>query len=110
MHVKLPEKSYYKIGEIAAAFDLNVSHIRFWEKEFDIIKPKKNKKGDRLFSPKDVENLQLIHHLVKEKGLTLEGAKARIKQKQEVLESNKFILSKLEKIKAELLKIREELD
>jgi DNA-binding transcriptional MerR regulator len=110
MDVKLPEKKYYRIGEIAAAFELNVSHIRFWEKEFDIIKPKKNKKGDRLFTSKDVENLQLIHHLVKEKGLTLEGAKARLKQKQEVLDTNKFILAKLEKVKAELLKIKGELD
>ena len=110
MDVKLPEKNYYRIGEVAKAFDLNVSHIRFWEKEFDIIKPKKNKKGDRLFTPKDVENFQLIYHLVKEKGLTLEGAKDRLKQKHEVLDSKKFILSKLEKIKAELLKINEQLD
>ena len=60
MHIDLPVKHYYKIGEVAKAFDVNTSLIRFWEKEFDIIKPKKNKKGNRLFTPEDIKNFKLI--------------------------------------------------
>jgi len=80
MHIDLPEKRYYKIGEVAKAFGLNTSHIRFWEKEFDILKPKKNKKGNRLFTQEDLKNLKLIYYLVKEKGFTLEGAKSKMKE------------------------------
>lgn len=78
MHVNLPEKRYYKIGEVAKAFNLNASHIRFWEKEFDIIKPKKNAKGNRMFTQEDIKNFKLIYNLVKERGFTLEGAKKQI--------------------------------
>ena len=79
MQVDLPEKRYYKIGEVAKAFGVNTSLIRFWEKEFDVIKPKKNAKGDRMFTQDDVKNFQMIYHLVKEKGFTLEGAKKKLK-------------------------------
>ena len=68
------EKLYYTIGEVAKMFDVNTSLIRYWEKEFDIIKPYKNKKGNRMFTPEDIENFHLIYHLVKEKGMTLKGA------------------------------------
>ena len=68
---KKVEKLYYSIGEVAEMFKVNASLIRFWEKEFDIIKPKKNKKGNRFFTLQDIDNIQLIYHLVKEKGLTL---------------------------------------
>ena len=78
MQVDLPEKRYYKIGEVAKAFGVNTSLIRFWEKEFDVIKPKKNAKGDRMFTQDDVKNFQMIYHLVKEKGFTLEGAKKKV--------------------------------
>ncbi len=74
MHIDLPEKRYYGIGEVARAFDVNTSLIRFWEKEFDMIQPKKNAKGNRKFTPQDIKSLQLIYHLVKERGFTLEGA------------------------------------
>ncbi len=77
------EKLFYPIGEVAQMFDVSVSSIRYWEKEFDILKPKKNKKGNRMFTKKDVENLRIIYHLTKERGFTLEGAKrnyAKIKQ------------------------------
>ena len=80
MHIDLPEKRYYGIGEVAKAFDVNTSLIRFWEKEFDILKPKKNAKGNRKFTPEDVKNLKLIFHLVKERGFTLEGAKIHLKE------------------------------
>jgi DNA-binding transcriptional MerR regulator len=109
MHVDLPKKMYYSIGEVADAFDVNASLIRFWEKEFDIIKPKKNAKGNRKFTPEDIKNLELIYHLVKERGFTLEGAKIHLKeQKQEVLD-NFDIIRKLESIKGQLLKIKEQL-
>ena len=80
MQLNLPEKRYYSIGELAKAFDVNASLIRFWDKEFDEINPKKNAKGDRMFRPDDVKTLQLIYHLVKERGFTLEGAKVHLKE------------------------------
>ena len=109
MHIELPEKRYYGIGEVAEAFDVNTSLIRFWEKEFDVLKPKKNAKGNRKFTPQDIKNLELIYHLVKERGFTLEGAKIHLKEnKQKTLE--KFeIIRKLETVKAELLKIKDQL-
>ena len=109
MYIDLPEKRYYGIGEVAKAFKVNTSLIRFWEKEFDILKPKKNAKGDRKFTPEDIKNLKFIYHLVKVRGFTLEGAKTHLKEnKQEAL--NQFeIISKLEAIKAQLLKIKSEL-
>lgn len=109
MYVDLPKKLYYSIGEVADAFNVNTSLIRFWEKEFDILKPKKNAKGNRKFTPEDIKNLELIYHLVKERGFTLEGAKIHLKeQKHEVLDSFD-IIRKLESIKGQLLKIKEHL-
>ncbi|SDW38271.1 DNA-binding transcriptional regulator, MerR family [Lutibacter oricola] len=109
MYIDLPEKRYYKIGEVAKAFGVNTSHIRFWEKEFDILKPKKNKKGNRLFTQEDVKNLQLIYHLVKEKGFTLEGAKTKMKEGFKTTKSNHDMITRLERIKAELIKIKKEI-
>ena len=74
------KKLYYSIGEVAKMFDVKTSLIRFWEKEFDIIKPKKNKKGNRLFTQEDVDNFHIIYHLVKERGFTLQGAKLKLKE------------------------------
>jgi len=109
MIIELPDKRYYKIGEVAEAFEVNTSLIRFWENEFEILKPKKNKKGNRLFTPEDIKNLQLIFHLVKEKGYTLEGAKNKLKEKQGQATSNHEIILKLQSIKEELLKIKNQL-
>ena len=109
MHIELPEKRYYGIGEVAKAFDVNTSLIRFWEKEFDVLQPKKNAKGNRKFTPKDIKNLQLIYHLVKERGFTLEGAKTHLREERQKTLTNFEIIQKLEKVKAELLKIKEEL-
>ena len=75
------DKLFYPIGEVAKRYNVNVSLIRFWEKEFDILSPKKNKKGNRLFRKKDIDNLDIIFHLVKERGFTLEGAKKEIERK-----------------------------
>ncbi|MGB5554506.1 MAG: MerR family transcriptional regulator [Flavobacteriaceae bacterium] len=109
MQVDLPEKRYYGIGEVATAFGVNTSLIRFWEKEFDVLKPKKNAKGNRKFTPEDIRNLQLIFHLVKERGFTLDGAKTHLKESKQKTLSNFDIIQKLERVKIELIKIKEQL-
>jgi DNA-binding transcriptional MerR regulator len=106
MQHQLPEKLYYSIGEVADAFDVKPSLIRFWEKEFQIISPKKTSSGTRKFSAKDIEKLELIYTLVKERGFTLEGAKKQLKQGSN---RNLAILKKLQKIRQELLRIKAEL-
>lgn len=109
MYIELPEKRYYNIGEVAQAFGVNTSLIRFWEKEFDALKPKKNAKGNRKFTPEDIKNLKFIYHLVKERGFTLEGAKTHLKEDKKDTLSNFEIISKLEDVKNELLKIKQHL-
>ncbi|WP_373055665.1 MerR family transcriptional regulator [Zunongwangia sp. H14] len=109
MYINLPEKRYYSIGEVAEAFKVNTSLIRFWEKEFDVIKPKKNAKGNRKFTPADIKNLELIFHLVKERGFTLEGAKTHLKEEKQQTLSNFEIIRKLEGIKATLINIKNHL-
>jgi DNA-binding transcriptional MerR regulator len=110
MHLNLsPDKRYYSIGELAKAFNVNASLLRFWDKEFDILKPRKNAKGNRMFTPEDVKNIQLIYHLVKERGFTLEGAKIHLKEGQKKTLDKFEIISKLEGIKAQLLLIKGEL-
>ena len=109
MHVDLPEKRYYGIGEVAKAFGVNTSLLRFWEKEFDALKPKKNAKGNRKFTPQDIKNLQLIYHLVKERGFTLEGAKTHLKEEKQKTLSNFDIIQKLEHVKSELVMIKNQL-
>jgi DNA-binding transcriptional MerR regulator len=107
-------KLYYTIGEVSEMFDVNTSLIRFWEKEFDIIKPKKNKKGNRLFTPEDIDNFKVIYNLVKEQGLTLDGAKKYLKENRKTvkhemkIEKNQFseIENKLRSIKSNLMEIR----
>lgn len=105
------EKLYYSIGEVAKMFDVNTSLIRFWEKEFDIIRPRKNKKGNRLFTTQDVDNFHLIYHLVKEKGYTLKGAKETMQ-----LENARFkvdteleVVKTLKETRDFLVKLREQL-
>ena len=106
---KPTEKLFYKIGEVAEMFEVNVSLIRFWEKEFNILKPKKNKKGNRLFTKKDVDNLTIIYHLVKERGFTLEGAKQKLKENKSDTIDNIEIVNHLKDIRRFLVKLREEL-
>jgi len=104
---KKVEKLYYSIGEVAGMFKVNTSLIRFWEKEFDIIKPKKNKKGNRLFTKKDIDNFHLIFHLVKEKGMTLKGAQKKLKENKDEQEHDFEIIKSLEEIKEMLLLVKE---
>jgi DNA-binding transcriptional MerR regulator len=107
MQIELqPDKRYYSIGEVAKAFDVNTSLIRFWDSEFDILKPKKNAKGNRMFTPEDVQNLKLIYHLVKERGFTLEGARTHLKEGQKKTMDKFEIISKLESIKIQLTTIK----
>ncbi|GAB4281334.1 MAG: MerR family transcriptional regulator [Marinilabiliales bacterium] len=103
------EKLYYSISEVAQMYGVNASLIRFWEKQFPQIKPKKNKKGNRLFTKEDIETFDLIYHLVKEKGLTIEGAKKQLKTNPDKVKDNVVIIRKLEEIKNELLSIRKNL-
>ena len=107
--LNLPDKLYYSIGEVAKAFDVNTSLIRYWEQEFPIIKPKKNKKGNRYFTPSDIENLKIIYHLVKEKGYTLDGARVALTTNTKISETI-TIIDRLEFIKAELLKLKNSLN
>lgn len=109
MHIDLPEKRYYGIGEVAKAFKVNTSLIRFWEKEFDVLQPKKNAKGNRKFTPEDITNLKFIYHLVKERGFTLEGAKTHLKEEKQQALNTFEIISKLEGVKAQLIKIKSQL-
>jgi DNA-binding transcriptional MerR regulator len=101
------EKLYYSIGEVAEMLEVPVSTIRFWENEFDVLKPMKNKKGNRLFTPADIKNLRIIHHLVKEEGMTLSGAKKRLSEKWDETEYKFGINESLQKIRAMLLDIRD---
>ena len=103
------EKLYYSIGEVAQKFDVNVSLLRYWEKEFDILKPKKNKKGNRLFTKIDMDNIEVIYHLVKERGFTLEGAKKKLSENKSDTVENMEIVNRLKKIKEFLLNLSSEL-
>ena len=103
------EKLLYSISEVAKMFDVNISLIRFWEKEFDTIKPIKNKKGNRQFTPQDLDNFRLIYHLVKEKGLTLKGAQKKLKDNKEPTLHNYEVIKRLQTIKEELLIIKDQL-
>lgn len=110
MNIELaPDKRYYSIGELAKAFQVNTSLIRFWENEFAILKPKKNAKGNRMFTQEDVKNLKLIYHLVKERGFTLEGAKIYLKENQNKTLDKFEIISKLETIKSQLITLKNQL-
>jgi DNA-binding transcriptional MerR regulator len=109
IHNKENQKIFYKIGEVAKELNVNVSLIRFWEKEFDILNPKKNKKGNRLFTTKDFNNLKIIYHLVKERGFTLEGAKKKLRENKEDTTDNISIVSHLKEIRKFLVELREQL-
>ena len=103
------EKVYYSIGEVAEMFDVNTSLIRFWEKEFDVLQPMKNKKGNRLFTQKDLVNLRIIYHLVRERGFTLQGAKDKLKENREDVVNKVEAIDSLNRIKGFLLEIKEQM-
>lgn len=109
MLVNLPDKRYYSIGEIAKAFNVNTSLLRFWEKEFKEIQPKKKQSGARKYTAEDVIIIEKIYYLVKEKGLTIEGTKKQLKIKNPSDSNTQIIIQKLEKLKADLLMLKEKL-
>jgi DNA-binding transcriptional MerR regulator len=107
---KKTEKLFYQIGEAAEMFSEPVSTIRFWEKEFDLLRPKKNNKGNRLFTPEDIKNLKLIHHLLREKGMTIDGARKYLKNNRDDADFRLEIADTLRNIKGMLLEIRDEIN
>lgn len=102
-------KMYYTMGEVTSMFDVNASMVRFYEKEFDILQPKKNKKGNRLFTPEDIENLKIIFHLIRDKGYTLPGAKEHLKKNVGQTRENQRVIDSLENMKKFLLEVRDQL-
>ena len=102
-------KMYYTMGEVSAMFDVNQSLIRFYEKEFDVLQPKKNKKGNRYFTPEDLENFKIIFHLIRDKGYTLQGAKDHLKNNLDGTRDNQRVIDSLENMKKFLLEVRDEL-
>ena len=103
------KKLLYSMGEVSEMFDVNPSLIRYWESQFDVLRPKKNKKGNRLFTPEDVQMLKLIYHLVKEQGMTLEGAKRGLKQNRGSVARDSELLERLQRVRALLVEVREDL-
>lgn len=103
------EKVFYSISEVADMFGVNQSNIRFWENEFDILKPHKNAKGNRMFTPEDIENLKIIYHLLREKGMTIKGAKKKLKENKEDTVQNIEVISRLQEIRQILVEIRDEM-
>ncbi|MDH3708780.1 MAG: MerR family transcriptional regulator [Cyclobacteriaceae bacterium] len=103
------EKKYYSIGEVAAMFNVATSLIRFWESEFDIIKPKKNRKGNRQFTKDDIQNVKLIYHLVKEKGYTLQGAKTMLKNGSQAAMDRMDVVESLRDLRVFLTEIKSKL-
>jgi DNA-binding transcriptional MerR regulator len=103
------EKLYFTISEVAGMFNVNASLIRYWEKEFDIIQPRKNKKGTRFFTKQDIDNFHLIYNLVKERGMTLKGAQKKLKDSRDEATNNFEIIKSLKEIKEMLIEIKEEL-
>lgn len=101
------EKLYYSIGEVSEMLNVPVSTVRFWENEFDVLKPMKNKKGNRMFTPDDIKNLKIIHRLLKEEGMTMQGAKKKLTGRWEETEYKYEITSSLQKIKELLIDLRD---
>lgn len=108
MKIDLPDKLYYTISEVAKAFDVNPSLIRHWEKEFPVIQPKRNSKGNRYFTPEDIQNLKIIYYLVKEKGYTLDGARVALTTNTKIVATLSMI-DRLEFVKSELTKLKDSL-
>jgi DNA-binding transcriptional MerR regulator len=105
----MADKLYYSIGEVAGMFNVNASLIRFWEKEFSILKPQKNKKGNRLFTSRDIENFRLIYHLVKEKGYTIQGAREYLSKNRTEGEKNQDVVKTLQEIRQFLIDLDKKL-
>ena len=109
LHKKEITKLYYSISEISEMFNVSKSLIRFWESEFDLLRPHKNSKGDRRFTDKNIEQFRTIYHLVKERGFTLEGAKRELKQSKERISMKRKTVESLTKLRNFLDDIKEEI-
>ncbi|MDH6534081.1 MerR family transcriptional regulator [Parabacteroides sp. 52] len=105
-----PAKLYYSISEVAQMFDINESTLRFWEKEFDVIRPRKTAKGTRFYKQEDIDSVRLIYYLVKERGMTLAGARQRLKENKDSTVRQEDIIHRLKQIKEELLSMKEAFD
>ena len=105
----MADKLYYTIGEVSRMFQVNPSLIRFWEKEFSIIHPQKNKKGNRVFTAKDIDSFRLIYNLVKEKGYTIQGARDHLAKHKSEAEKNMEIIKSLQEIRSILIEVGKEL-
>jgi DNA-binding transcriptional MerR regulator len=103
------EKKYYSIGEVAQLFDVATSLVRFWESEFDIINPKKNRKGNRQYTKEDIEAIKVVYHLVKERGYTLQGAKDTIKKNRNTIQDRVDAIESLKSVKAFLIELKSQL-
>lgn len=106
----LQQKLYYSISEVAGWFRVNTSLIRYWENEFDILKPRKNRKGDRLFRVEDIKNLQLIYYLLRQRKFSIEGARNYLKQHKQQADAQMQVVAALTKFRAFLLELRANLD
>lgn len=104
------EKSYYSIGEVAELLGVSQSLIRFWETEFEQLQPKKNRKGNRMYTPANIEQLRTIYHLVKERGYTLKGAREMLKSKAPVVDKQLAVRESLLKIRSFLTELKADLD
>jgi len=104
------EKVFYTIGEVAEMMGVNPSQIRYWENNFDEVNPQKNKKGNRLFTLEDIENVKLVHYLVKERGLTIKGAQQKLKDNRDETVGNFEIVNRLQEIRQELVEIRDAME
>jgi len=104
------EKISYSIQEVAKQFDVNTSLLRYWEKEFNTIRPKKTEKGTRIYSKEDIESIRLVYHLVKERGLTLAGAKQKLKDNKENVVQTEEITQRLKSIRSEIIALKEEIE
>lgn len=101
------QKLYFSISEVARLFDVNESTLRFWEKEFDSIQPRKTKNGTRYYKQEDIDNVRVVYHLVKEQGMTLAGAKQKLKDNREGAIRRAELVSRLQQIKEELIGLRD---
>ncbi|NVK05257.1 MAG: MerR family transcriptional regulator [Flavobacteriia bacterium] len=108
MHLKLPEltKRYYTIGEVAEIFDVNTSLLRYWEKEFPNLQPKKNSKGNRAYTPKDIERIHLVFHLVKERGFTIDGARKKLRENHEDVAKEAEVVSRLMNVREKIMNLK----
>ncbi len=104
------DKKYYKIREVSEILKIPLSTLRFWESEFSIIKPKRNDKNTRFYTPADIETIRLVYYLVKEKGMKLDAAQAELKRNRENVSKRVEVIDRLRSIKEEILKIKKAID